>query len=142
MIDIWENPQRFQKYFQNDWFVTGDRAYRDEDGYFWFVGRADDMIKTAGERVGPFEVEAALMSHPDVVEAAVVGKPDPVRGQIIKAFVVLKKGFKGDEGFKGELQEYVKRILAGHAYPREIEFVEELPKTRSGKIIRRILRTQ
>ncbi len=145
MIGVWENSERSQKYLKNNWFMTEDRAYQDEDGYFWFVGRADDMIKTAGERVGPFEVESALISHPDVVEAAVVGKPDPVRGQIIKAFVVLKqenKKTKKQEDIAEELKEHVKKTLAGHAYPREIEFVEGLPKTKSGKIIRRELRAE
>jgi len=140
MIGVWENPERSQKYLKNGWFITGDRAYKDEEGYFWFVGRADDMIKTSGERVGPFEVESALISHPDVIEAAVVGKPDPTRGEIIKAFLILREGVKREEGFKEELKKYVKRTLAGHAYPREIEFVDELPKTKSGKIIRRLLK--
>lgn len=155
MIDVWKNRPRFESYFRPPsprlrgvrYFVTGDRAYKDEDGYFWFVARADDMIKTAGERVGPFEVESVLMSHPDVVEAAVVGKPDPVRGEIIKAFVVLtpeqkekSKKQKYREKIKSDLMMYVKKNLAGHAYPREIEFVDELPKTMSGKIIRRMLR--
>lgn len=141
MVDVWKNRRRFESYFKNGWFVTGDRAYKDEDGYFWFVGRADDMIKTAGERVGPFEVESALISHPDVVEAAVVGKPDPVRGHIIKAFVVLKPFARpGLANLEETLKQHVKQNLAGHAYPREIEFVEELPKTKSGKIIRRMLR--
>jgi len=138
MVGIWENPERFEKYFKSDYFITGDRAYKDEDGYFWFVGRADDMIKTSGERVGPFEVESALISHPDVIEAAVVGKPDPVRGQIIKAFVVPAR--PGLANLEETLKQHVKKTLAGHAYPREIEFVESLPKTRSGKIIRRMLR--
>ena len=154
MIGVWENPERFQKYLKNSWFMTEDRAYKDEDGYFWFVGRADDMIKTSGERVGPFEVESALISHSDVVEAAVVGKPDPMRGEIIKAFVVLKQENKKtpkqsklvtgqarkQENIAEELKQHVKKTLAGHAYPREIEFVGELPKTKSGKIIRRELR--
>ena len=141
MIGVWENPGRSQKYLKNNWFLTEDRAYKDEDGYFWFVGRADDMIKTSGERVGPFEVESALISHPDVVEAAVVGKPDPVRGQIIKAFVVRKQRTENrEQEFAEELKQHVKKTLAGHAYPREIEFVDQLPKTKSGKIIRRTLR--
>ncbi len=139
MIDVWKNPKRFQSYFKGEWFITGDCAYKDEDGYFWFVGRADDMIKTAGERVGPFEVESALISHPDVVEAAVVGKPDPIRGQIIKAFVVPAR--PGLANLEETLKQHVKKTLAGHAYPREIEFVQELPKTKSGKIIRRLLKT-
>jgi len=145
MIDIWGSPDRFQSYFKGNWFITGDRAYKDKDGYFWFVGRADDMIKTSGERVGPFEVESALISHPDVIEAAVVGKPDPMRGEIIKAFIVLKhKNIKTlkQENTAEELKKHVKKTLAGHAYPREFEFVKELPKTKSGKIIRRLLKAE
>ena len=138
MIAIWESPERFQSYFKGEWFITEDRAYKDEDGYFWFVGRVDDMIKTSGERVGPFEVESALISHPDVIEAAVVGKPDPLRGEIIKAFVVPAR--PGLANLEETLKQHVKKTLAGHAYPREIEFVEELPKTKSGKIIRRMLK--
>lgn len=115
---------------------------RDKDGYFWFIGRADDVIKTAGERVGPFEVESALVSHPSVVEAGVIGKPDELRGEIIKAFVVLAKNVKPLDKLKEELSQYVKKHLAGHAYPREIEFIDKLPKTRSGKIMRRILKAK
>lgn len=142
MKTIWRRPKKYQSYFVEGWYITGDLAYRDKDGYFWFVGRNDDVIKTAGERVGPFEVESALISHPDVIEAGVIGKPDPIRGEIIKAFVVLKKGVKGSERFKEELKVYVKKNLAGHAYPREIEFVDRLPKTRSGKIVRRFLKAR
>lgn len=142
MIKIWRRPKKYKSYFKNGWYITGDRAYRDKDGYFWFVGRADDVIKTSGERVGPFEVESALVDHPSVVEAGVIGKPDPIRGQIIKAFVVLAKGTKGSKALVEELQQHVKRTLAGHAYPKEIDFVESLPKTRSGKIVRRILRAR
>jgi acetyl-CoA synthetase len=123
-------------------YVTGDLAYIDEDGYVWFVGRDDDVIKTSGERVGPFEVESALVSQGDIIEAGVIGKPDDVRGQIIKAFVVLKQGIKPTDEKKEEISQFVKKNLAGHAYPREIEFVEKLPKTRSGKIMRRILKAQ
>lgn len=154
MKTIWNNEERYKKYFlrtpnsqlQTDsWYLTGDRAWKDEDGYFWFVGRDDDVIKTAGERVGPFEVESALMTHPAVAEAGVIGKPDPVRGEIIKAFIKLKPGVtpEGDDEslrLKEEIQKYMKKELAGHAYPREIEFVEKLPKTRSGKIMRRVLK--
>ena len=140
MMSIWGSPDRFQSYFKGGWFITGDRAYKDKDGYFWFVGRADDMIKTSGERVGPFEVESALISHPDVIEAAVVGKPDPMRGEIIKAFIVPAR--PGLANLEETLKQHVKKTLAGHAYPREIEFVESLPKTKSGKIIRRLLKTE
>ena len=150
MVEIWENPEKYQSYFihpegsrgENNWYISGDRAWRDQDGYFWFMGRADDVIKTAGERVGPFEVESALIEHPAIAEAGVIGKPDPERGEIIKAFCVLKPGYKRDEKLKKDVSEFVKKNLAGHAYPREVEFVEKLPKTRSGKIMRRVLRAR
>ncbi|HUW21907.1 MAG TPA: acetate--CoA ligase [Candidatus Bathyarchaeia archaeon] len=142
MSKIWRRPQKYQSYFVNNWYISGDLAYKDEDGYFWFVGRSDDVIKTAGERVGPFEVESALISHPAVIEAGVIGKPDPLRGEIIKAFVVLTSTVKPSEVLKTKLQKYVKSHLAGHAYPREIEFVKSLPKTRSGKIVRRFLKAK
>ncbi|MEK7142634.1 MAG: acetate--CoA ligase [Patescibacteria group bacterium] len=142
MIEIWQNKEKYQSYFVNGWYISGDRAWRDDDGYFWFMGRADDVIKTAGERVGPFEVESALIEHPAVAEAGVIGKPDPERGEIIKAFCVLKPGKIAEESLKEELSQFVKKHLAGHAYPREIEFVKSLPKTRSGKIMRRVLRAK
>ena len=142
MRKIWRRPKKYESYFKKGWYFTGDQAYKDEDGYFWFVGRADDVIKTSGERVGPFEVESALVDHPSVIEAGVIGKPDPMRGEIIKAFVSLKKGIKPTESLKEELSQFVKKHLAGHAYPREIEFVEKLPKTRSGKIMRRVLKAR
>ncbi len=142
MKTIWRRPKKYKSYFVDEWYVSGDRAYMDKDGYFWFVGRDDDVIKTSGERVGPFEVESALIDHPAVVEAGVIGKPDEVRGQIIKAFVVLRPGVKPSEALKEELASEVKKHLAGHAYPREIEFIDKLPKTRSGKIVRRMLRAK
>ena len=142
MIKIWKRPKKYQSYFIKSWYITGDRAYLDKDGYFWFVGRTDDVIKTQGERVGPFEVESAIVSHPACAEAGVIGKPDPLRGQIIKAFIALKPGFKPSDKLKAEISEHVKHHLAGHAYPREIEFVDSLPKTRSGKIVRRLLRAR
>lgn len=142
MIKIWRRPKKYKSYFIKGWYITGDRAYMDADGYFWFVGRADDVIKTQGERVGPFEVESALVSHEAVSEAGVIGKPDPIRGQIIKAFIALKPGFKPSEKLKEEIADHVKKHLAFHAYPREIEFVTSLPKTRSGKIVRRLLRAK
>ncbi|MFH7873559.1 MAG: acetate--CoA ligase, partial [Candidatus Aenigmatarchaeota archaeon] len=120
----------------------GDLAYKDKDGYFWFVGRADDVIKTSGERVGPFEVESALVAHEAVAEAAVIGKPDPLRGEIIKAFLILKKGYNPSKELEEDIKQFVKNKLAGHAYPREIEFVNSLPKTRSGKIARRVLKAR
>ena len=142
MIKIWRRLSKYKSYFSHGWYITGDRAYKDQDGYFWFIGRDDDVIKTSGERVGPFEVESALVSHPKVTEAGVIGKPDPMRGQIIKAFVTLKQGVRPSENLKEEIQKYVKKQLAGHAYPKEIEFVDKLPKTRSGKIMRRLLKAK
>jgi acetyl-CoA synthetase len=112
----------------------------DEDGYFWFQGRVDDVIMTAGERVGPFEVESKLVEHPAVGEAGVIGKPDPVRGEIIKAFVALREGYEASDELKEEIQNFVKKELAGHVAPKEIEFRKSLPKTRSGKIMRRVLK--
>jgi acetyl-CoA synthetase len=126
--------------FRGDWYVTGDRAVQDQDGYLWFVARADDVIKTSGYRVGPFEVESALLEHAAVAESAVVGVPDERIGQRIKAFVVLKSGFDASAELARELQEHCKQITAPYKYPREIEFVSELPKTVSGKIRRNELR--
>lgn len=142
MKTVWRRHHKYESYFTSGWYISGDRAWKDKDGYFWFVGRADDVIKTSGERVGPFEVESALVEHPAVVEAGVIGKPDKLRGEIVKAFVVLKSEVKPTEKLKEELAEYVKRHLAGHAYPREVEFIDKLPKTRSGKIMRRILKAK
>lgn len=142
MKTVWRNQEKFDSYFDGRWYVSGDRAVKDKDGYFWFVGRSDDVINTAGERVGPFEVESALVAYPDVVEAGVIGKPDEVRGEIIKAFIVVRPGVTQDEALKDNIKAHVKQHLAGHAYPREIEFIDKLPKTRSGKIMRRILKAQ
>lgn len=142
MKTIWNNDEKFKSYFNGKWYISGDRGMKDKDGYFWFIGRADDVINTSGERIGPFEVESALVEHPDVVEAGVIGKPDDVRGEIIKAFVVLKPGVEATDEAKQNIQQFVKKQLAGHAYPREIEFIDKLPKTRSGKIMRRILKAK
>ncbi|OHD67422.1 MAG: acyl-CoA synthetase [Spirochaetes bacterium RBG_16_49_21] len=126
--------------FVGDWYFTGDRAYKDEDGYFWFVGRSDDLIKSSGYRIGPFEVESALQEHKAVMENAVIGVPDDLKGQIVKAFVVLRQGYAGGPELVKDLQEHVKKVTAPYKYPREIEFVSELPKTISGKIRRVELR--
>ena len=143
MREIWGNRQKFDEYFRiSGWFATGDTAYMDSDGYFWFVGRADDVINTAGHRVGPFEVESALVEHKAVAEAGVIGKPDTERGEIIKAFVVLNQGYQPSEILRKEIQDFIKKRLAAHAYPREIEFLESVPKTRSGKIMRRVLKAK
>ncbi|MFD2681612.1 acetate--CoA ligase [Bacillus seohaeanensis] len=141
MHTIWNNEQKYESYFMpGDWYVSGDSAYMDEDGYFWFQGRIDDVIMTSGERVGPFEVESKLVEHPAVAEAGVIGKPDPVRGEIIKAFIALREGYEISDELKEEIRQFVKKGLAAHAAPREIEFKEKLPKTRSGKIMRRVLK--
>ena len=123
-------------------YYTGDVAWRDEDGYYWFVGRADDVIKSSGYRIGPFEVESALMTHPAVVECAITGVPDEIRGQVVKATIVLAAAYRdrADDVLVKELQDHVKRITAPYKYPRVIEFVESLPKTISGKIRRKEIR--
>lgn len=141
MRGIWNRQEKYESYFlPNDWYVSGDSAYMDEDGYFWFQGRVDDVIMTAGERVGPFEVESKLVEFPAVAEAGVIGKPDPVRGEIIKAFIALREGYQASDELKEEIRLFVKEGLAAHAAPREIEFCDKLPKTRSGKIMRRVLK--
>ncbi|WP_456323613.1 acetate--CoA ligase [Hydrogenimonas sp.] len=134
------NEEKYRKSFVGGWYISGDLAYMDEDGYFWFVGRADDIIKTSGHMVGPFEVESALMEHPAVAEVGVIGKPDPVAGQIVKAFVSLKKGYEPSEELKRELFAFGRKKLGVAIAPKEIEFMDNLPKTRSGKIMRRLLR--
>ena len=123
-------------------YHTGDIAWRDEDGYFWFVGRTDDVIKSSGYRIGPFEVESALLTHPAVLECAITGVPDEIRGQVVKATIVLTKEYKGkgDADLIKNIQDYVKKTTAPYKYPRIIEFVDEMPKTISGKIKRSELR--
>ncbi|QTK09019.1 acetate--CoA ligase [Staphylococcus haemolyticus] len=140
MYSIWKNPEKYNSYFIGDWYVSGDSANQDEEGYFWFQGRVDDVIMTAGERVGPFEVESKLVEHEAVAEAGVIGKPDPVRGEIIKAFISLRQGYEPSDELKADIRKFVKEGLSGHAAPREIEFKDKLPKTRSGKIMRRVLK--
>ncbi len=140
MRAIWGDPEKYQSYFRNGWYITGDSAYKDEDGYFWFQGRVDDVINTSGERVGPFEVESKLVEHPAVAEAGVIGVPDPLRGEVIKAFVTLRQGWQPSEQLADEIKRFVKENLAAHAAPREVEFRDTLPKTRSGKIMRRVLK--
>lgn len=137
-----DEEERYRNCFTGDWYLTGDLASRDEDGYYWFVGRADDIIKTAGHMVGPFEVENVLMEHPAVAEAAVIGKPDPVMGELVKAFVTLKSDYEANEELSLELRGFARERLGPAVAPREIEFAEELPKTRSGKIMRRLLRDE
>lgn len=135
-----QNPDATANAYRDQWYLTGDCAYLDEEGYFWFVARADDIITSAAYRIGPFEVENALMQHPAVAEVAVVGKPDPQRTEIVKAFVVLADGFEPSDDLVRELQAHTKQATAPYKYPREIEFLEELPKTHTGKIRRTELR--
>ena len=142
IVEYVNNDEANNESFTEGHYYTGDKAYRDEDGYFWFIGRDDDVIKSSGYRIGPFEVESALLEHPAVQESAVVGSPDRIRGMAVKAFVVLNPGFTGSESLVREIQNHVKRVTAPYKYPRVIEFVESLPKTISGKIKRNVLREQ
>ncbi|XP_033023945.1 acyl-coenzyme A synthetase ACSM5, mitochondrial-like [Lacerta agilis] len=139
-----DNPEKTAATERGDFYVTGDRGIKDEEGYFWFVGRSDDLINSAGYRIGPFEVESALIEHPAVVESAVVSSPDPVRGEVVKAFVILSPAFISHDPEKliKELQDHVKKVTAPYKYPRKVEFVQELPKTAAGKIRRNVLRNR
>ncbi len=139
---VWHNQEKYDSYFSHGWYYTGDLAYKDEDGYIFFTGRGDDIINTQGERVGPFEIESALIAHPLVIEAGVIGKPDKLRGEIIKAFVVLSGKVENEDLLVKELIDFVKEQMGGPFYPREIEFTTSLPKTRSGKIMRRVLKAR
>jgi len=134
--------ERYRKCFAGELYLTGDLAKRDRDGYFWFVGRADDVIKSAGHLIGPFEVESALMEHPAVAEAGVIGKPDPIVGEVVKAFVSLRKGFEPSENLRMELLGHARKRLGAAVAPKEIAFEPGLPKTRSGKIMRRLLKAR
>ncbi len=136
------NEERYRKSFSGEWYLTGDLATRDADGYYWFVGRADDVIKSAGHLIGPFEVESALMEHAAVAEAGVIGKPDPVVGEVVKAFVSLKKGFEESEALRMELLGHARKRLGAAVAPKEIAFLPSLPRTRSGKIMRRLLKAR
>jgi acetyl-CoA synthetase len=136
------NPTGYANKFKNGWFLCGDRASIDTEGYFWFVGRDDDVINTGGHLVGPFEIESALLEHPAVAESAAVAKPDPVNMEVVKAFVTLKPGFQASDDLELEIMNHIRKRLSPLAMPQEIEFIDQLPKTRSGKIIRRILRCQ
>ena len=135
-------PERYRKCFADGWYLSGDLAKRDADGYFWFVGRKDDVIKTSGHLIGPFEVESVLMEHPAVAEAGVIGKPDPVAMEVVKAFVALKKGYAPSEALLRELLAHARKRLGAVVAPKEIAFLDSLPKTRSGKIMRRLLKAR
>jgi acetyl-CoA synthetase len=138
----WNEPDRYRKCFAGGWYLTGDLARRDCDGYFWFVGRKDDVIKTSGHLIGPFEVESVLMEHKAVAEAGVIGKPDPAAFETVKAFVSLKGGFAPGDELRRELMAFARTRLGAVVAPKEIEFVESLPRTRSGKIMRRLLKAR
>ena len=133
---------RYEKCFAGGWYLTGDVARRDADGWLWFVGRADDVIKSAGHLIGPFEVESVLMEHPSVVEAGVIGVPDPVAGEVVKAFVSLRAGFEPSDDLRLDLIGFARRRLGPAVAPRLIEFDQDLPKTKSGKIMRRLLKAR
>jgi acetyl-CoA synthetase len=137
-----DQPDRYARCFVGDWYVSGDLARRDDDGYLWFVGRADDVIKSAGHLVGPFEVESTLLEHPAVAEAGVIGVPDPVAGEVVKAFVSLHRGHEPDEDLRRELLGFARARLGPAIAPRTIEFDQDLPHTRSGKIMRRLLKAR
>jgi acetyl-CoA synthetase len=134
-----DQDERYRRSFVDGWYLTGDLARRDVDGYYWFVGRGDDVIKTSGHLIGPFEVESALDEHPAVAETGVIGVPDPLAGAIVKAFVVLANGHRATEELRRELLGHARARLGAAVAPREIEFVDDLPHTRSGKIMRRVL---
>ncbi len=138
----WGEPERYARCFAGGWYLTGDLARRDADGYFWFIGRADDVIKSMGHLIGPFEVESALIEHPAVAEAAVIGKPDPVAMEIVKAFVALKQGYAPDDALRRDLLAFARRRLGAVVAPKEIDFLPSLPRTRSGKIMRRLLKAR
>jgi acetyl-CoA synthetase len=136
------DDERYAKCFAEAWYLTGDVARRDEDGWFWFVGRADDVIKSAGHLIGPFEVESILMEHPSVVEAGVIGIPDPVAGEVVKAFVSLRAGYEPSDDLRLDLIGFARRRLGAAIAPREIGFDQHLPRTKSGKIMRRLLKAR
>jgi acetyl-CoA synthetase len=136
------NEERYRQCFAGDLYLTGDLARRDAQGYFWFVGRSDDVIKSAGHLIGPFEVESALMEHPAVAEAGVIGKPDPTVGEVVKAFVSLRAGYAQSEPLRKQLLAHSRTRLGAVMAPKEIDFVAALPRTRSGKIMRRLLKAR
>ena len=135
-------PERYRKCFKSGFYLSGDLARKDADGYFWFVGRKDDVIKTSGHLIGPFEVESVLLEHPAVAEAGVIGKPDPMALEIVKAFVSLKAGYDPNDDLRREIMAHARRRLGAVVAPKEIEFLPDLPRTRSGKIMRRLLKAR
>jgi acetyl-CoA synthetase len=139
-LEYWGRPDATREKFIGDWMTTGDQGRIDEDGYFHFVGRDDDVITSAGYRIGPGEIEDCLIRHPAVALAAVVGKPDPVRTELVKAFIVLKAGYAPSDALAADVQAFVKTRLSAHEYPREVAFIDTMPMTTTGKVIRRLLR--
>jgi acetyl-CoA synthetase len=140
--DYLNERQRYEKCFVGGYYLTGDLARRDEDGYYWFIGRSDDVIKSSGHLIGPFEVESALMEHPAVAEAAAIGMPDPVALEVVKAFVALKDGYEPSEGLRRELMALARTRLGAAVAPKSLDFRETLPKNRSGKLMRRLLKAR
>lgn len=140
-LTYWNNDKAAKKKMNGDWLVTGDLGRKDSDGYIWYVGRDDDIINSSGYRIGPSEIENCLLKHPSVSNVGVVGVPDEIRGEIVKAFIVLNPSYSKSDQLKKDIQNYVKTILSAHEYPREIEFINELPTTTTGKIIRKDLRS-
>jgi acetyl-CoA synthetase len=141
-LEYWDLPDATAEKFIGDWMTTGDQGRRDEDGYFHFVGRDDDVITSSGYRIGPGEIEDCLIRHPAVALAAVIGKPDPVRTELVKAFIVLKVGHAPSDTLAADIQAFVRRRLSAHEYPREVAFIDAMPMTTTGKVIRRLLRGQ
>jgi acetyl-CoA synthetase len=139
-LEYWGKQEATREKFVGDWMTTGDQGIADDDGYIQFVGRDDDVITSAGYRIGPTEIEDCLIRHPAVALAAVIGKPDPVRTEIVKAFIVLKAGQAPSDALAAEIQGFVKTRLSAHEYPREVAFIEQMPMTTTGKVIRRLLR--
>jgi acetyl-CoA synthetase len=139
-LGYWNNEEATRAKIVANWFRTGDVGYRDEDGFFWFVGRKDDVINSAGYRIGPGEIEDSLLKHPAVLQAAAIGKADQLRGEIVKAFVVLSKGYRASPALAREIQQSVRERLSAHEYPREVEFIDSLPMTTTGKVRRMELR--
>ena len=139
-LEYWGKPDATRDKFIGDWMTTGDQGVMDEEGYVSFVGRNDDVITSAGFRIGPGEIEDCLIRHPAVALAAAVGKPDALRTEIVKAFIVLKKGYAASDALASEIQNFVKTRLSAHEYPREVAFIDDMPMTTTGKVIRRLLR--
>jgi acetyl-CoA synthetase len=139
-LEYWGRPEATAQKFTGDWMTTGDQGCVDDEGYITFIGRGDDVITSSGYRIGPGEIEDCLITHPAVALAAVVGKPDPVRTEIVKAFIVLKDGVAASDALASDVQDFVRKRLAAHEYPREVSFITDMPMTTTGKIIRRMLR--